>query len=304
MMKKKIKNKLLITGSNGLLGQSLVKQFINSHQVYGCDLAEENYNGQFEAFAYTPLDLSNREHVQEYLNSVKPDVIINSAAYTDVDRSEDERERCWLVNVRSIEFMLEFLINESPLFVQISSDYVFDGKQGYYRESDETNPVCYYGQTKLAAEKVIRASRLNYIIARSQVLYGTGKKIRSNFALWVMEQLKNNKKIRVVNDQKGNPTLVDDLSEAIFRLLLQREYGLFHIAGSQICTRLEFARKIADIFELDQSLIEEIDSKALKQKAPRPMNSTFNLDKLSNTLDWLPGDLKGSLEKLKSQQVV
>jgi dTDP-4-dehydrorhamnose reductase len=294
---------VLITGSNGLLGQSLVKKFLTSYRVLGCDLAEENYNAHLKNFEYIQLDITSREGLQHLNSTFKPDIIINAAAYTDVDRSEQDRDLCWAVNVRAVELMLEMLSNDSAIFIHISTDYVFDGKRGYYRETDETKPVSYYGQTKLAAEKIVRSSRINYIIARSQVLYGAGKKIRNNFVLWVMDQLKNKKKIRIVNDQRGNPTLADDLSEAVFRLLQMREFGLFHIAGSQVCTRLEFARKIADIFKLDQSLIEETSSKELKQKAVRPTDSSFNLDKLSNVLDWLPGNLDESLEKLKSRQV-
>ena len=101
----------------------------------------------------------------------------------------------------------------------------------------------------------------------------------------------------------GNPTNINDLAEAIHRLLMKKEYGVFHIAGNEICSRLEFALKIAEIFDLDPGLIQEITSKDLSQKAPRPMNSSFNLNKLSNAIDWLPGGLNKSLERLRSQQV-
>jgi dTDP-4-dehydrorhamnose reductase len=189
----------------------------------------------------------------------------------------------------------------SPVFVQISTDYVFDGKSGSYRETDATNPVSYYGHTKLAAEKIIRSGGLEYIIARSMILYGHGQKVRNNFVTWVIQQLKSGNVIKVVNDQRGNPTLVDDLSEAIKRLLEKEEYGIFHISGNEVCSRYEFAQDIVEVFGLDGKLIEEVDSSQFKQAAPRPVNSSFNLDKLSNTLDWLPGGIQESLIKLKSQ---
>ena len=196
--------------------------------------------------------------------------------------------------------MIEAVSDFSPIFVQISTDYVFEGKTGMYKESDETNPASYYGHTKLAAEKIIRGSGLEYIIARSMVLYGKGEKIRNNFVTWVIKQLENKKKIQVVNDQKGNPTLVDDLSEAIYRLIDKKEYGIFHIAGNENCSRFEFAQKIAKVFELDSTYIEEISGDKFKQQAPRPENSSFNLDKLNNTLDWLPGGVNESLSRLKT----
>jgi dTDP-4-dehydrorhamnose reductase len=133
------------------------------------------------------------------------------------------------------------------------------------------------------------------------ILYGHGQKVRNNFVTWVIQQLKSGNKIKVVNDQRGNPTLVDDLSEAIRRLLEKEEYGIFHISGNEVCSRYEFAQKIVEVFDLDGKLIEEVDSSQFKQAAPRPVNSSFNLDKLSNTLDWLPGGIEESLIKLKSQ---
>jgi dTDP-4-dehydrorhamnose reductase len=292
---------ILITGSNGLLGQSLLKSFSGKNVVSGCDLSEESYNMNDLFNMYYQLDITQRDQIQRFFAEHKPEIIINAAAFTDVDRSEEQRDLCWAANVRGVELIIEAVEDYSPVFVQISTDYVFDGKSGLYRETDKTNPISYYGHTKLAAEKIVRSSGLEYIIARSMILYGVGQKVKNNFVLWIIQQLKRGKKIQVVSDQTGNPTLVDDLSESINRLLKSSEYGVFHIAGSEICTRLEFARKIAKIFKLDDTLIEEISSDQLRQKAQRPMNSTFNLNKLSNVLDWLPGGLNESLKKLKSQ---
>ena len=293
--------KVLITGSNGLLGQAMVKLFRDDYFVFGCDLTGESFNTKFPENEYLQLDLTQREKVQNILSGIKPEIIINTAAFTDVDKSEEKRDLCWTTNVRSVEILVEAASDISPVFVQISTDYVFDGKSGSYRETSETKPVSYYGQTKLAAEKIIRGSGLEYIIARSMILYGSGQKIRKNFVTWVIQQLKSENKIKVVNDQRGNPTLADDLSEAIRRLLEKEEYGIFHISGTEVCSRYEFAQKIIDVFDLDGKLIEEVDSSSFKQTAIRPVNSSFNLDKLSNTLDWLPGGLEESLLKLKEQ---
>lgn len=292
--------KILVTGSNGLLGQSIVRKFYNDYYLLGCDLASNSYNVLYPLKEYHQLDLTKRDKIQKYFSQFKPDIIINTAAYTNVDKSEEERDLCWAGNVRSVEFMIEAVSDFSPIFVQISTDYVFEGKTGMYKESDETNPASYYGHTKLAAEKIIRGSGLEYIIARSMVLYGKGEKVRNNFVTWVIKQLESKKKIQVVNDQRGNPTLVDDLSEAIYRLIDKKEYGIFHIAGNENCSRFEFAQKIAKVFELDSTYIEEISGDMFKQQAPRPENSSFNLDKLNNTLDWLPGGVNESLSRLKT----
>ena len=266
--------KVVITGSNGLLGQAMVKIFRKNYFVIGCDLAGESFNTKFPENKYIQLDLTQREKVEKSLTEIKPEIIINTAAFTDVDKCEEKCEFCWTTNVRTVENLIESVRDFSPIFVQISTDYIFDGKSGSYRESSEANPISYYGKTKLAAEKVVRGSGLEYIIARSMILYGIGEKIRDNFFTWVFDQLKSGNKIKVVNDQRGNPTLADDLSEAIVKLLEKDEYGIFHVSGSEVCSRYEFAKKIVDVFKLDGKLIEEVDSSVFKQTAARPVNSS------------------------------
>lgn len=135
------------------------------------------------------------------------------------------------------------------------------------------------------------------------MLYGYGKDLKHNFATWVISRLSSAKNIRVVTDQTGNPTYVDDLSESIYRLLERREYGLFHVSGSETVSRYDFALKIADVFGFDAGLIEQITSDQLQQLAPRPMNSSFVIDKLVNRIDWEPGDVPSGLQRLKIRLV-
>jgi dTDP-4-dehydrorhamnose reductase len=293
--------KILITGANGLLGQSLVRKFNKVFQIIGCDLGAFFVCQDEYTIEYFVLDQTKRNDVLKFFSSYQPDIIINAAAYTNVDGCESDRETCWNVNVKSIELMEEACKSFEPLFVHISTDYVFDGTSGSYRETDEPKALGYYGLTKLSSEKVVRNSNQEYIIARTMVLYGTGENIRPNFATWVVEQLRSGNEIKIVDDQIGNPTFVDDLSEGIYRLIDREEYGIFHICGNEVCNRYEFALKIAQIFGLDSTLIKKISTKDLVQKAPRPMNSSFNMDKLYNTIDWLPGKLDVSIQKFKAQ---
>jgi dTDP-4-dehydrorhamnose reductase len=291
--------KVLITGANGLLGQYLVTRFKKDYYVVACDLMSENYNILNPPQEYHSIDLTNRTKVRKLLGDQIPDIIINAAAFTNVDNCEDQRELCWATNVKSIELMVETFTTFAPLFVHISTDYIFNGKSAPYREDDHPKPLGYYGLTKYSSEKVVRASHLEYIIARTQILYGSGQRIRPNFVTWVIDQLKNNNEIQVVTDQKGNPTYADDLAYTIYRLIKKEEYGIFHISGRESCSRYEFACKIADIFKLDHRLIKSITTEHLMQKALRPEDSTFVLDKLSNRLDWLPGGLEESLRRMK-----
>lgn len=293
------KSKLLITGSNGLLGQSLSKKFRDKYYTLGCDLTRDSFNTAFPLDEYHQLDLTERDNTKKFLSEQKPELIINTVAFNDVDKAEAERDNCWETNVRVVELIIENVSDYNPLIIQISTDYVFDGKAGMYSERDEINPLSYYGHTKLESEKILMSSGFDYIIARSMILYGNGQNVRNNFATWIIKEIKNGNEVKVVNDQKGNPTFVDDLSEALFRLIQRAEYGLFHVAGDKVCSRYDFALRIAKIFNLNESLIREITTSELRQKAKRPKNSSFKLDKLGNTLDWLPGKLDNSLDRFK-----
>jgi dTDP-4-dehydrorhamnose reductase len=296
--------KILVTGANGLLGQALIRLFRRHYHTIGSDLASLYFDASNEPQEYIALDVTDRNRVQKVLGEIRPDVVINAAAFTNVDGCETDRESCWNLNVKSVEIIEEACSPFNALLVHISTDYVFNGKSGSYRETDEPDALGYYGLTKLSAEKVIRHSHLEYIIARTMVLYGTGVQLRPNFVTWVIDKLRSGEQIKVVDDQIGNPTLSDDLAEAIYRLIEEEAFGLFHVCGNEVCSRYDFAMKIARVFDLDSNLITKISSKDFKQKAPRPMNSSFVMDKLYNTLDWLPGKLEESLIKMKSQMEI
>jgi len=293
--------KVLVIGSNGLLGQSLVKRFNQGFDLYGCSIESENYTNFLLNENYFKLDITSRTDVKNFFLSIQPDVVINAAAYTNVDKCEEDRETCWAVNTKSLEHIVEACRVFSPILIHISTDYIFDGKNAPYKENDIPNPHGFYGKSKWAAEKIVNDSMLEYLIVRTQILYGIGKNVKNNFVLWVKDKLEKNQKIQVVNDQIGNPTHVDDVSEAIFKLLKLNEYGVFHVSGKEECNRFEFAKKIAKALKLEETLIEKITTSDLKQKAPRPMNSTFILDKLFNKTDWLPNDVLHGLNKLKKQ---
>ena len=295
-------NKLVVFGSNGLLGQSIVERFRNRYDLYAASRGEVN-KSSIDADRYARVDMTNRAQMKDYLSEYRPDIIINAAAYTNVDGCEKEPEACWAGNVRAVENIIDSCVGFEPILVQVSTDYVFDGHAGHYNEKDTPRPGGNYARSKLAAEKIVEQSPLQHIIARTQVLYGFGRELNHNFATWVISRLSSGKNIKVVSDQVGNPTYVDDLSESIYRLLERKEYGLFHISGSEIISRFDFAHKIAEDFDLDAGLIEEISTEQLNQLAPRPMNSSFVIDKLVNRIDWEPGDILSGLQRLKIRLV-
>ncbi|MHB2153858.1 dTDP-4-dehydrorhamnose reductase [Calditrichota bacterium GD2] len=295
---------LVVVGANGLLGQNLIKRFRKKHQIFAASVEEQPFFPADHVYSYTQLDITNRVAVIDFLQTIKPDIVVNAAAFTNVDACEEQPEQCWSVNVRGVEYLVDASRSFNPIFIHVSTDYVFDGENGPYSEEDEPNPRGNYARSKLAAEHVVENSNLEYIIARTQVLFGVANGVRHNFVTWVIEQLTNNKKIRIVDDQIGTPTYAPDFCEAIDRLLEREAFGLFHVSGAEIISRYDFAVKIAQVFELDASLIERITSKELKQKAPRPMNSAFKVYKLINYSGWEPHSLDEALKLMKKELAV
>jgi dTDP-4-dehydrorhamnose reductase len=213
-----------------------------------------------------------------------PEVIINTAAITNVDLCETERALAWKVNVVGVENLVHAARMVGAKIIHFSTDYVFDGKSGPYNEGDRVNPMSYYGRTKLASENVLRTSEIPHTIIRTMILYGIGKQIKDNFALWLVNNLKDNKQVRVVDDQIGNPTLVDDLAYAVLKVVEFDKNGLYHIAGNDLVSRYDFAFALAKKFKLDKNLIIPIKTAILKQPAPRPMKSGFIILKAETEL--------------------
>ncbi|RCK73085.1 MAG: dTDP-4-dehydrorhamnose reductase [Ignavibacteriae bacterium] len=266
--------KILIVGSNGLLGQKISKLFSLSkmYKLLNASIENESYVDNID---YTQLDVTNRKNVLGIVEDFEPEVIINTAAVTNVDYCETNKEIAWRVNVKGVENLIYAAKFVDAKIIHFSSDYVFDGRKGSYVETDVPNPVSYYGRTKLASENVLKLSGLNYTIIRTMILYGVGKNVKDNFAIWVYKNLKENKIINVVDDQFGNPTLVDDLAYAVMRVVEYNRDGLYHIAGSEIVSRYNFALQIANQFGFDKKLIIPIKTAVLKQPAPRPLKSGF-----------------------------
>lgn len=292
--------KLLIFGSNGLLGQNLVRRFKDKFEIL-CSSTEENSFIPNSKFYYKMNNLTERKTTRNLIDELKPDIIVNSAAYTDVDGCEKNAELCWNTNAKAVEHIIEGAQRNNSLLIQISTDYVFDGTDAPYSENDKPNPTGNYARSKMAAENLVRSSDLEYLLIRTQILFGTGTKLRLNFVTWVLDQLRRKNKIRVVDDQIGNPTYAPDLSEAVFRLMDKQAYGLFHVSSPDSLSRFDFAKTIARTFELDEDLIERVSTSDLRQKAPRPQNSAFIINKLVNNTGWEPHKIEESLRLLKKE---
>lgn len=290
--------KVLITGCHGLLGQRLVKYAPPGIDIIATDLSKDS---QFiSSNIYHPCDLTSRDTVFHLIDTVQPDDIINAAAYTDVDGAEEKRDLCWLVNVIAMENLVQAARRVHADIYHVSTDYIFNGENGPYKEEDTPNPLGFYGQSKLAAEQVLKGSPLNFTIARTMVLYGVSENSRPEFVGWLIRKLRTGDPVHIVTDQIGNTTLSDDLARALWKLVRRSYHGIVHIAGREIISRYDFALKIAKIFDLNPSLINPITTADFRQKAPRPLKSGLNVDKALYTLGLVLSDVEGGLRKYKA----
>lgn len=269
---KLIKTRILIVGSNGMLGQRLTQNIysLSKYELLCASTEEESFLPEVQ---YKQLDITNKNKVREIILDFFPDFVVNTAAFTNVDKSESERELAWKVNVVGTENIALYTWTVDAHLIHISTDYIFDGKNGPYSENDKPCPIGYYGRTKLAAENSIRTSAVRNTILRTNVLYGPVKFGRPDFVKWVIDSLRKNQQIKIVTDQINNPTFIDDLVGAINKIIEFKKEGIYNIGGKELLSRYHFTQRIAEFFNLDKELIIPILTKELKQPAPRPLNS-------------------------------
>ncbi len=294
-----IKKRILVVGSNGMLGQRSASFFVRqaNFEVLGCSIEEEPVTNNYE---YYCCDLTKRENVKKIIYDFYPDYIINAAAFTNVDSSEIDREIAWKVNVKGVEYLAEAARVLDSHLIHISSDYIFDGLNGPYSENAKPNPLGYYGRTKLASENALKISGAVHTIIRTNVLFGIADS-RPDFVRWVIKSLKDDKQIRIVIDQFNNPTFIDDLVQAISKIIEFKKDGIYHIGGRDFLSRFEFAGKIADFFNLNKNLIKPIDTEELNQKARRPLKSGLITLKAETELGYKPHNITESLAMMKKE---
>lgn len=295
-----IKQRYLIVGSNGMLGQRLVKLYSNDNlvELSTCSAEEISYNDNVD---YKAVDITDREQVKKITYDFTPDVIINSAAFTNVDLCETQRETAWKANVKAVEYLAECARVIDAKIVHISTDYVFDGKNGPYSEKDNPNPISYYGRGKLASENALRISGVSYLIFRTNVLYGPVRKGRHDFVRWVYDSLKNGKTINIVTDQINNPTYIDDLARGIKKALDFKKEGVYHTGGLEFISRFDFTVRIAEYFGLNKRLINPILTSDLNQPAKRPLKSGLITIKAQSEFGYSAASLEESLLKMKEE---
>ena len=287
--------KLLITGASGLYGTKLAKLAIsNGLEVYSSDVQELSVSGNF-----VKMDITNKEVVNETFSRVKPDIVVHAATLTDVDKCELNKDLAWKINVEGTKNIMEAAKGAGSFLIYISTDYVFSGEKGNYKETDTPDPINYYGFTKLKAEELVK-TQSEYFIARPSVIYGsTPAAGKVNFALWLIETLRSGGRAKIVTDQWNTPTLNTNLAEMTLEVAQRRLTGIYHLCGATRVSRFEFAELIAQTFELNKSLIDPVLSAQFTWPAKRPMDSSLDTSKAQAILKNKPFEMQEALRNLK-----
>ena len=299
---------ILITGSNGLLGQKIVHALLKRSDVNVIATSlGENRIIKKDGYTYEALDITKISEVELVLNKHKPDVIINTAAMTNVDACETKREECWVLNVTAVQNIVEVLSSAEDLkschLIHLSTDFIFDGEKGAeYVETDIPNPLSYYALTKYESEKILEKSSINWAIARTIIVYGIVDNMsRSNIILWAKDALTKQQKINVVDDQFRSPTLAEDLADGCILIADKKAKGIFHLSGPDTMSILELVNRVANFWKLDKSLITPSKSNSLNQAAKRPPRTGFDISKAKRELGYAPHSFEQGLKIMDKQ---
>lgn len=276
-------DRLLVTGGNGLLGTKLLGAAQGKYQVTSLSRSPLTNRWAGE-FTFCRGDITDPQQVESVFAQARPDAVIHSAAMTDVDGCETQRDQARLTNVVGTENVAKACARSGAHLLYLSTDYIFDGRAGPYREVDPPAPLSFYARTKLEGEQMVQGWCPQAAIARTSVLYGYAPNVRGNFVLWVVAQLGAGKEIRIVTDQAGSPTWADHLAEVLLMMVDRRAQGVYHTAGRDGLSRFAFAQEIAQVFGLDASNIRPITSQDLAQPALRPANASLCVEKVEQEL--------------------
>ncbi|HMP99969.1 MAG TPA: SDR family oxidoreductase [Cyclobacteriaceae bacterium] len=294
--------KVLVTGANGLLGQKLCELLAQDVNIKLIATAKDALKYQINKASIDLLDISNALQVEEIFSKYQPDVVVHTAALTNVDECELNKVKCWEINVDGTEHLLKAAAKIQAHFIFISTDFIFDGTQELLDENAVAAPVNYYGESKLAAEKLTASYVGPWSIIRTVLVYGYNPHMsRSNIVLWVKESLEAKKEIQVVADQLRTPTFADDLALGCYQVIKKKATGIYHISGEELMSPYDIAIKVANHFKLDSSFIKKSNSTEFKQPAVRPLKTGFNIQKAKSRLAYEPKSFDESLKILSEQ---
>lgn len=295
--------KVLVTGSNGLLGQKLTERILaeNDFELVATSKGENRFFSK-EGYTYEEMDILDYDSLDNVIGKFLPHAVINTAAMTNVDTCETDREACWALNVTAVENLIKVCKKYNVQLIHLSTDFIFDGLAGPYLEDALPCPVSYYGESKLEAENLLKKSDIRWTILRTIIVYGIVNDMsRSNIVLWAKGALEKGNTINVVNDQWRMPTLAEDLADICLLAVDKEAQGIFNASGKDMLSIIEMVEQVADFYQLDKTLINPISSSSLNQVAKRPVKTGFILDKSINELGYNPHSFYEGMKIMQKQ---
>jgi dTDP-4-dehydrorhamnose reductase len=280
---------ILITGANGFLGGYLVELLLQKeYTVIATGKGECRLPFKHTNFIYAPMDFTDPFTVHDVFEKFQPQIVVHAGAMSKPDECEQQQWQAYLVNVEGTVTTLMNAAEQKSFFVFVSTDFVFDGEKGMYKEGDATGPVNYYGKTKLEAEEAVMEYEHDWAIVRTVLVYGKPILSRPNILTVVKEKLEKGETYNVFDDQLRTPTYVGDLAAGILQIIERKAKGIYHLSGKDVLSPYAMACKTADFLGLDKTLIHPVSASAFVQPAKRPARTGFAIDKARLQLGFEP----------------
>jgi dTDP-4-dehydrorhamnose reductase len=289
---------ILITGANGFVGYYLSQLLLQKgYRVIATGKGECRLPFKGENFIYQSFDFTSATEVQKIFEEYKPAIVVHCGALSKPDECELNKENAYLTNVTGTIYLLNAANTYKNFFIFLSTDFVFSGEKGMYKEDDERKAVNYYGITKMLAEDEVEKYKWDWAIVRTVLVYGKPFLNRQNILTNVAAALQRGEKLYIFNDQVRTPTYVEDLAVGILSILEKQKTGIYHISGKDVLTPYQMAMAVAEYLNLDATLINKVEEKDLDQPARRPLKTGFSISKAKNDLDYQPISFKEGLKK-------
>lgn len=295
--------KILITGSNGLLGQKLLHKLrVDNSVEFIATSRGENRVSEQSNYKYIDLDITDKTAVAQIITEKNPNVVINTAAMTNVDLCEEEKSECDDLNVNAVQYLADACEKIEAHLIHISTDFIFDGKNGPYKEEDEPNPLSYYGLSKLKSEQLLQDHTVKWTILRTIIVFGVGENLsKGNIVLWAKGALEKGDPLNIIDDQFRAPTLAEDLADACILAATKKAFGVFNASGKDIMSIYEIVERIAKHYGNTTENLNRISTTTLNQTAGRPPRTGFILDKSRKILGYNPHSFEECLDIIDEQ---